>query len=68
MKLGKFIGYKGIGPEKGKFVDGYDAFSYVCKQVGIVDFDPTAPDAEEFRENLIDWYFSGNWIRVYEND
>jgi hypothetical protein len=67
VKEGNLMGYIGVGPNKGKAVVVDDAFHYVCEQVGIVDFDPSAPDAEEFQENLIDWYFSGNWVEVRED-
>lgn len=67
MKKGKLKGYEGITLNKGKFVDAEDAFSYVCKQVGIAAFYNTAPEAAEFREMLIEWYFSGNWVEVYED-
>jgi hypothetical protein len=67
MKKGKLKGYKGITLEKGKFVAAEDAFDYVCKQVGIAAFYNSAPEAAEFKEMLIEWYFSGNWIEVYED-
>lgn len=67
MKKGKLKGWEGIGPNKGKFVEADDAFPYVCKQVGIAAFYSTAPEAAEFRAMLIEWYFSGNWVEVYED-
>ena len=67
MKKGKLKGWEGIGPNRGKFVEPGDAFPYVCKQVGIVKFDYTAPEASEFGPMLIEWYFSGNWVEVYED-
>lgn len=68
MKKGKLIGYKGVTLNKGKFVEAEDAFTYVCKQVGIAAFDCNAPEAAEFKEMLVEWYFSGNWLEVYEED
>jgi hypothetical protein len=68
VKKGKFLGWRGFGPNKGKFVEVGDAFPYVCEQVGITVFDPTAPDAAEFKEMLVDWYFSGNWVTIYEGE
>lgn len=68
MKKGKFLGWRGFGPNEGKFVEAGDAFTYVCKQVGIAIFEHTAPDAAEFKEMLVDWYFSGNWVTVYEGE
>lgn len=68
MSRGKFIGWKGITCNAGKFVAAEDGFSYVRDQVGITLFDHAAPDAKEFKEMLVEWYFSGNWIKVYEED
>ena len=66
MKKGKIKGWEGIGPHLGEFVAASDAFAYVCKKIGIVVFEHTAPEAVEFKEMLIEWYFSGNWVEVYE--
>ena len=65
MSRGKFIGWEGITLNTGKFVAAEDGFEYSCQQVGIEAFDKTAPDAKEFTEMLIEWFFSGNWIEVY---
>ena len=67
MKKGKFKGWEGIGPHLGEFVAASDAFVYVCDKVGIKSFSFMAPDADEFGPMLIDWYFSGNWVEVYED-
>ena len=66
MSEGK--GWRGIGPNAGEFLAAEDAFGYVCQQVGITAFDSTALEADEFREMLIEWYFSGNWIEVDEKE
>ena len=66
MSKGNLKGWRGIGPNAGIFIAAEDGFSYVRDRVGITLFDHTAPDAKEFNEMLIDWYFSGNWIEVYE--
>lgn len=68
MSKGTFTGWKGISSNAGEYVAAEDGFGYVCQQVGIDRFDETALDAEEFKEMLIEWYFSGNWIEVYEED
>lgn len=60
--------YKGIGPEAGKKVPAAEAFRYVLERVGILAFDPTAPEFEEFKELLVEWYFSGNWIKTEESE
>ena len=67
MKKGKLKGWEGFGPNRGEFVKAEYGFLYICEKVGIVETDPAAPEAAEFREMLIDWYFSGNWVEVYED-
>ena len=58
--------YKGIGPEAGKIVPASEAFKYACQKVGILAYEISAPEFDEFREMLVEWYFSGNWIEVRE--
>lgn len=60
------IGWRGVGPNAGKFVPAEDGFEYVCHHFGIEEFDRTALDAEEFKEMVVEWYFSGNWVEVHE--
>lgn len=60
-------GWRGINANEGKFVPAEDGFSYAAKAVGVRDFDPTAPEAEEFKEHLPEWYFSGDWLEVNDN-
>lgn len=66
MNQGK--GYKGIGPNEGKFVPASEAFKYVCKQVGILAYECSAPEFDEFKQSTVEWYFSGNWIEVTERN
>lgn len=61
-------GWRGISTNRGKFVPAEDGFDYAAKAVGIKDFDPTAPEAEEFKAMLTEWYFSGNWLEVEHDD
>jgi hypothetical protein len=68
MSKGKLKGWRGIGPNSGKYVAAEDGFSYVRDRVGITLFDHVAPEADDFKEMLIEWYFSGNWIEVYKED
>lgn len=68
MSKGKLKGWRGIGPNAGQYIAAEDGFSYVRDRVGITLFDHTAPEASEFKEMLIEWYFSGNWIEVYTED
>lgn len=55
-------GWSGIGPNKGKFVAERDSFDVAASAVGIVAMDASAPDYVEFREALVDWFFSGQWV------
>ena len=66
MSKGQLKGWKGICSKKGTFVPADDGFAYVCEQVGIMAFDYNAPEATDFVESTVEWYFSGNWIEVYE--
>lgn len=52
-------GYLGIGPEGGIFVSENAAFEYALERC----IKGTLRDKEEFREMLVEWFFSGNWIK-----
>lgn len=54
--------YKGIGPEKGKVVPEEEAYDYA------LDRCLNGEEHEEFREMLVEWYFSGNWIKEEEDE
>ena len=68
MRKGQLKGWKGICSNQGKFVPAEDGLEYVFDQVGIMAFNHDAPNATEFAESTVEWYFSGNWIEVYEED
>lgn len=68
MRKGNFKGWKGICSNTGKFVPADEGVEYVFDQVGIMAFNYDAPDAEAFVKDTVEWYFSGNWIEVYEED
>ena len=68
MSKGNFKGWKGICSNTGKFVDAEDGLAYVFDQIGILAFNHDAPDANIFLADLVEWYFSGNWIEVYEEE
>ena len=68
MSKCKLKGWRGIGPEAGKFVPAADGFRHAAQECGITMVDPAAPLADEFKEMLVEWYFSGNWIEVDENE
>jgi len=52
-------GYKGIGPERGKYIGIDEAADYAAKQCGIELTDKTT---EEFLKMFVEWYFSGSWF------
>lgn len=47
------------------FVAAEDALDHVLIKCGVKIVDKVAPDAEEFRDMVVEWYFSGNWVEVY---
>lgn len=55
-------GFIGVGPEDGTFIPAEDAYTYALErcQTG------TEEEVNEFREMLVEWYYSGNWIRTEE--
>lgn len=52
-------GYKGIGPEYGKYIETENAADYAATQCGI---ELTGKTTDEFLKMFVEWYFSGNWI------
>lgn len=60
-------GWRGIGPNQGRFVHVEEAFDHVAHDVGIMEFSDDAPLADEFRDMLVEWYFSGDWVGVWED-
>lgn len=52
-------GYLGIGPEEGIFVPENIAFEYALERC----MEGTAEDKKEFREMLVEWLYSGNWVK-----
>lgn len=66
--------YVGFGPEKGKRVEEEDAFGYAmercttdctddfCKEFATQHF-MTIEDVLDFRERVVEWFYSGNWIK-----
>ena len=53
-------GYLGIGPEEDKFVPSDRVYDYALERC----LDGTPEEQAEFKEMLVDWYFSGNWIKM----
>ena len=60
--------WQGLGPNRGRFVNGADGFAIACRGCGILQWDERAAEAAEFRAMLVEWYFSGNWIWKEETD
>lgn len=50
-------GYIGIGPEEGTFVGKENAFRYALDRC----LHGTLEEQQEFKEMLLEWYYSGNW-------
>ena len=55
------LGYEKLYGEE--FVHRDDALEYAMEKCGVVAIDDTAPEAEEFKEMLVEWYFS-DWVEV----
>ena len=70
--------YMGIGPERGKRVRAEDAFMYAMERVttdvndmqefcdyftGVRYGKSTPDDLTQFRYDLVEWFYSGNWIK-----
>jgi len=53
-------GYEGIGQEAGTFVKKENAYSYALER----STKGTMEDMEAFKDMLVEWFYSGNWIRV----
>lgn len=60
MEVQADTGWIGIGPENGTFVSDDQAFEYALERALHGDKEET----KEFKEILVDWYYSGNWIRT----
>lgn len=63
--------YTGVGPEAGKKVREYDAFAYACERCltgteeehrTFLEIAENSKDMLEFAGNLVEWFYSGNWV------
>ena len=59
--------YVGIGKMRGKTVSENEALAYAMEACGLkastgIEVDP------EFRKALIDWFYSGDWMEVADNE
>jgi hypothetical protein len=56
--------YVGIFAEKGKVMESdSDALSYAFEQCGIEPIEDYSSVEPEFKQMLLDWYYSGNWTK-----
>lgn len=55
--------YVGIGPEHGRQVPENVAYQYALDRC----LNGSECDQQEFREMLVEWFYSGNWIRRDES-
>ena len=64
--------YVGVNKEAGKKVLKEDSFSYACERCrdGDLEMKETfleiakhSEDMENFAETLIEWFYSGNWVK-----
>lgn len=51
--------YVGIGPEKDTVVIDDQAFDYALERC----LHGTPDDQEEFKTMLVEWFYSGNWVK-----
>ena len=62
------VAYEGFGEHEGEYILASDALDYAMKQCGIVHSGSTSPEQQEFAEMLVEWYFSGNWRAIREEE
>lgn len=61
--------YIGFGPESGKSILPDDAFDYALLRCGVArigEFDESQADHRDFRDMVTEWFYSGNWVEIYE--
>lgn len=58
MKGWKITMYKGIMGNTGIVIEESEAFEYALENI----------KTDELKEEFVEWFFSGNWIKEPEND
>ena len=58
------MNYIGFGPEEGHVVSEDKAFDYALERC----LRGTIQDQEDFREEVIRWFYSDNWVEEDEDD
>lgn len=56
--------YYGIGPESGTMVEEDEAYEYALERC----LKGTLEEQEEFRDMLVEWYYSGNWTKKEDKE
>lgn len=53
-------GYEGIGPEKGIYIKEEDSLEFAVNR----GLHGASDEKQEFKEMVMEWFYSGNWIRT----
>lgn len=51
--------YVGLGPEKDTVVEEDQAYQYALERC----LHGTPQDRQDFKEMLVEWFYSGNWLK-----
>lgn len=51
--------YEGIQSENGRIIDESDAYTYALER----SLHGSEEDQRDFQEMLVEWFYSGNWIK-----
>lgn len=54
--------YKGIFSEEGNVVEDEDAYDYALERC----LYGTETEQQEFKDMLVEWYYSGDWLKEEE--
>ena len=67
MAARKVLRYEGVGVEQGNSIPAEDAVEYALSECGL-EIRLRKPLTREAVEYIVDWFFSGCWVPVYEGD
>ncbi|MDO4326291.1 MAG: hypothetical protein Q4E24_09725 [bacterium] len=56
--------YKGIFSEEGNVVEDEDAYDYALERC----LHGTEAEQQEFKDMLVEWYYSGDWLKEEEEN
>ncbi len=59
--------YEGFGVEQGNIIPAEEAEEYALSECGL-EVRMRKPMTREAVEWIVDWFFSGSWVPVYEGD